>query len=124
MPGPEHLRKLKSRRVVHKSTGGVLPRTPEPVDPVGNPPSAASFNTVAHLKSSPRGKGEERRAEVCKGPSDKGRLARNRNLESRANLSGQGWAESDGFDNSSPRAFISVPKAVQSPARIASIARL
>jgi hypothetical protein len=48
MPGPEHLRKLKSRRVVHKSTGGVLPRTPEPVDPVGNPPSAASFNTVAH----------------------------------------------------------------------------
>jgi hypothetical protein len=56
MPGPEHLRKLKSRRVVHKSTGGVLPRTPEPVDPVGNPPSAASFNTVAHPNPLPTGR--------------------------------------------------------------------
>jgi hypothetical protein len=54
MPGPERLRKLKSRRVVHKSTGGVLPRTPEPVDPVGNPPSASSFNTVAHLPAAMR----------------------------------------------------------------------
>src|ERR1700722_9513480 len=49
MPGPERLRKLKSRRVVHKSTGGVLPWTPEPVDPVGNPPPPPPFNTVAHL---------------------------------------------------------------------------
>jgi hypothetical protein len=56
-------------------------------------------------------------------PSDKGRLG-NRNLESRADLSGQGWLESEGFESSSPRAFISVPNAVQSPARIASIARL
>ena len=39
MPGRERLRKLKSRRAVHKSTGGVLPRTPQPVDPVGNPPA-------------------------------------------------------------------------------------
>ena len=49
MPGRERLRKLKSRRVVHKSTGGVLPWTPEPVDPVGNPPPPSPLNTVAHL---------------------------------------------------------------------------
>ena len=49
MPGRERLRKLKSRRVVHKSTGGVLPRTPQPVDPVGNPPPPSPLNTVAHL---------------------------------------------------------------------------
>jgi hypothetical protein len=49
MPGPERLTKLKSRRVVHKSTGGVLPRTPQPVDPVGNPPPPSPLNTVAHL---------------------------------------------------------------------------
>ena len=49
MPGRERLRKLKSRRVVHKSTGGVRPRTPQPVDPVGNPPPTSSLNTVAHL---------------------------------------------------------------------------
>src|SRR5271167_4626322 len=48
MPGRERLRKVKSRRVVHKSTGGVLPRTPEPVDPVGNAPPPSPFNTVAH----------------------------------------------------------------------------
>jgi hypothetical protein len=45
----ERLRKLKSRRVVHESTGRVLPRNPEPVDPVGNAPPTDSFlNTVAH----------------------------------------------------------------------------
>src|ERR1700722_9136615 len=49
MPGRDRLRKLKSRRVLHKSTGGVLPRTPQPVDPVGNPPPPSPLNTVAHL---------------------------------------------------------------------------
>jgi hypothetical protein len=54
MPGPERLRKLNSRRVVHKSTGGVLPRTPQPVDPVGNPPPPSPLNTVAHLPAAMR----------------------------------------------------------------------
>ena len=53
MPGPERLRKLKSRRVVHKSTGGTLNAIPQPVDPVGNAPSA-SLNTVAHLPAALR----------------------------------------------------------------------
>src|SRR5712672_2603320 len=44
MPGPQRLR---SRRVVHKSTGGTLNAILEPVDPVGNAPSV-SLNTVAH----------------------------------------------------------------------------
>src|SRR5713101_5700878 len=44
MPGPKQ---LSSPRVVHKSTGGTLNAIPEPVDPVGNAPSA-SLNTVAH----------------------------------------------------------------------------
>jgi hypothetical protein len=43
MPGT--LKKLNRRRVAHKSTGGIPNSIPEPVDPVGNPPSA--FNTVA-----------------------------------------------------------------------------
>ena len=33
-------------RVAHKSTGGVLPWTPQPVDPVGNPVPLTP-NTVA-----------------------------------------------------------------------------
>ena len=49
MSGPERLKKLNNRRVVHKSTGGVRPRTPPPVDPVGNPPPPSPLNTVAHL---------------------------------------------------------------------------
>ena len=48
--------KLKSRRVVHKSTGGMLNSIPAPVDPVGNAPSS-SLNTVAHLDPLPE-KGE------------------------------------------------------------------
>jgi hypothetical protein len=55
-----------ARRVAHKSTGGVLPWTPEPVDPVGNPPHCLTPSTVAHLKSSRFGRGEERRAELFK----------------------------------------------------------
>jgi len=31
-------KKLDSRRVAHKSTGGMLYAIPEPVDPVGNAP--------------------------------------------------------------------------------------
>jgi hypothetical protein len=57
MPEREHLRKLRSRRVVHKSTGGVLPRTPEPVDPVGNPVPLTP-NTVALPLSCGRGRAE------------------------------------------------------------------
>ena len=56
MSGPERLKKLNNRRVVHKSTGGVRPRTPPPVDPVGNPPPPSPLNTVAHLPAaSPAG---------------------------------------------------------------------
>src|SRR5216683_4728445 len=47
MLGRQRPGKLKSRRVVHKSTGGMLNPIPEPVDPVGNAPSS-SLNTVAH----------------------------------------------------------------------------
>jgi hypothetical protein len=55
-----------ARRVAHKSTGGVLPWTPEPVDPVGNPPHCLTPSTVAHLKSSPVGRGEEVQARLRK----------------------------------------------------------
>src|SRR5229473_6233723 len=47
MLGRQRPGKLKSRRVVHKSTGGMLNPIPAPVDPVGNAPSS-SLNTVAH----------------------------------------------------------------------------
>ena len=46
MLGRQRPGKLNSRRVVHKSTGGMLNPIPEPVDPVGNAPSS-SLNTVA-----------------------------------------------------------------------------
>ena len=52
MLGRQRPGKLKSRRVVHKSTGGMLNPIPEPVDPVGNAPSS-SLNTVAHLDPLP-----------------------------------------------------------------------
>jgi hypothetical protein len=42
----QHLTTSKTRRVAHKSTGGILHSIPEPVDPVGNAP-ALFFNTVA-----------------------------------------------------------------------------
>jgi hypothetical protein len=41
-----HRKQLTGRRVVHKSTGGILPSIPEPVDPVGNAAPLKS-NTVA-----------------------------------------------------------------------------
>src|SRR5216684_2166838 len=50
MLGRQRPGKLKSRRVVHKSTGGMLNPIPEPVDPVGNAPSS-SLNTVAHPRA-------------------------------------------------------------------------
>jgi hypothetical protein len=43
MPGT----RMKHRRAVHKSTAGILNSTPEAVDPVGNPPSGLTENTVA-----------------------------------------------------------------------------
>ncbi len=46
MPG-QHLKKLNTRRVVHKSTGGMLNSIPEPVGLVGNAPSSLTSNTVA-----------------------------------------------------------------------------
>ncbi len=39
--------RLSFRPVVHKSTGGILPKIPEPVDPVGNAPRHLTPNTVA-----------------------------------------------------------------------------
>ena len=41
-----HRKQLTRRRVGHKSTGGILPSIPEPVDPVGNAAPLKS-NTVA-----------------------------------------------------------------------------
>jgi hypothetical protein len=41
-----HREQLTGRRVVHKSTSGILPSIPEPVDPVGNAAPLKS-NTVA-----------------------------------------------------------------------------
>ena len=43
-----HRKQLTRRRVVHKSTGGILPSVPEPVDAVGNA-SLLKSNTVAVL---------------------------------------------------------------------------
>ena len=45
MPNP----RMKHRRVVHKSTTGILEPIPEAVDPVGNPPRLTT-NTVAPLQ--------------------------------------------------------------------------
>ena len=41
-----HRKQLTGRRVVDKSTGGILPSIPKPVDPVGNAAPLKS-NTVA-----------------------------------------------------------------------------
>ena len=41
-------KQLTGRRVGHKSTGGILPSIPEPVDPVANAAPLKS-NTVAHF---------------------------------------------------------------------------
>ena len=45
MPNP----RMKHRRVVHKSTAGILKPIPEAVDLVGNPPPGLTNNTVASL---------------------------------------------------------------------------
>ena len=50
-------------RVAHKSTGGVLPWTPQPVDPVGNPVPLTP-NTVALPK------GEVRKSSTDDVPSE------------------------------------------------------
>ena len=39
--------RLNPRCVAHKSTGGILPKIPEPVDLVGNAPLPLTLNTVA-----------------------------------------------------------------------------
>jgi hypothetical protein len=46
MPNP----RMKQRRVVHKSTAGILKPIPEAVDLVGNPPPRLTTNTVALLQ--------------------------------------------------------------------------
>jgi len=46
MPNPH----MKQRRVVHKSTAGILKPIPEAVDLVGNPPPGLTTNTVALLQ--------------------------------------------------------------------------
>ncbi len=48
-----------ARGVAHKSTGGILPKFPAPVDPVGNAPERLTLNTVAHPHPLPT-KGEGR----------------------------------------------------------------
>jgi hypothetical protein len=47
-----HRKQLTGRRVVHKSTGGILPSIPEPVDAVGNAAPLKS-NTVASTRLPP-----------------------------------------------------------------------
>ena len=44
--------RMKHRRVVHKSTAGILNSIPEAVDPVANPPPGLTENTVAPPSSS------------------------------------------------------------------------
>jgi hypothetical protein len=39
--------RLNERRVAHKSTGGIPPKIPMPVGPVGNAPNHLTPNTVA-----------------------------------------------------------------------------
>jgi len=39
--------RVNERRVVHKSTGGIPPKIPTPVGPVGNAPNHLTPNTVA-----------------------------------------------------------------------------
>ena len=39
--------RVNDRRVAHKSTGGIPPKIPTPVDPVGNAPNHLTPNTVA-----------------------------------------------------------------------------
>jgi len=46
MPNP----RMKQRRVVHKSTAGILKPIPEAVDLVGNPPPRLTTKTVAPLQ--------------------------------------------------------------------------
>ena len=46
MPNP----RMKQRRVVHKSTAGILKPIPEAVDLVGNPPARLTTKTVALLR--------------------------------------------------------------------------
>ena len=46
MPNP----RMKQRRVVHKSTAGILKPIPEAVDLVGNPPPRLTTKTVALLQ--------------------------------------------------------------------------
>ena len=46
MPNP----RMKHRRVVHKSTAGILKPIPEAVDLVGNPPPGLTTKTVALLQ--------------------------------------------------------------------------
>jgi hypothetical protein len=46
MPNP----RMKDRRVVHKSTAGILTPIPEAVDLVGNPPPGLTTKTVALLQ--------------------------------------------------------------------------
>jgi len=41
--------RMKHRRVVHKSTAGIIKPIPEAVDLVGNPPPGLTTNTVALL---------------------------------------------------------------------------
>ena len=41
--------RMKHRRVVHKSTAGILKSIPEAVGLVGNPPPGLTNNTVAGL---------------------------------------------------------------------------
>ena len=40
--------RVSRRRAAHKSTGGILPKIPMPVDPVGNAPNHLTTNTVAY----------------------------------------------------------------------------
>jgi hypothetical protein len=47
MPGPR--KQLTRRRVAHKSTGGMPPAIPAPVDPLGNAPGLTP-NTVASTR--------------------------------------------------------------------------
>ena len=54
--------RVNDRRVAHKSTGGIPPKIPTPVGPVGNAPNHLTPNTVAlsasHIWTPPACKGD------------------------------------------------------------------
>ena len=57
--------RLNRKRVVHRSTGGMLAAIPAPVDPVGNAPRQLTSKTVAHPSADLKVRGRPLPACAC-----------------------------------------------------------